>query len=138
MKLNKDSLAQVTLPPGKNEVVIFDDGVPGFGLRIRAGGSRVWIFQYRQGGKQRRISFGSATAINAQQARDKAAKLHAQVKLGGDPAGQKIESRARATEMFEHVVRPYLVHKKLALRPRSYQGVERHLLVHAKLCTDCD
>jgi integrase len=132
MRLNKNSLAQVTLLPGKNEVVVFDDDVPGFGLRVRAGGSRVWIFQYRQGGKQRRISFGAATAINVQQAREKAAKLHAQVKLGGDPAGQKIESRARATETFEHVVRPYLVHKKLALRPRSYQGVERHLLVHAK------
>ena len=132
MKLNKNSVSQIKLPTGKNEIIVFDDDIPLFGLRIRAGGSRNWIFQYRQGGKQRRISFGSASTVTAQQARDKAAKLYAQVKLGHDPAGQKIESRVRATETFGHLSRPYLAHKKAALRPRSYVEVERHLLTHAK------
>jgi integrase len=132
MKLNKNSVSQIKIPAGKNEIVVFDDDVPGFGLRLRAGGSRNWIFQYRQGSKQRRISFGSASTINVQQARDRAAKLYAQVKLGADPAGQKIENRIRASETFGHVLRLYMAHKKSALRPRSYVEVERHLLMHAK------
>jgi integrase len=132
MKLNKAAVSQVEVPPGKSEIVVFDDDVAGFGLRVRAGGSRNWIFQYRQGGKQRRISFGSASAVSAQAARERASQLHALVKLGHDPAGQKIESRARATEIFGQILRPYMAHKKIALRPRSYVEVERHLLMQAK------
>lgn len=132
MRLNKNSASQVKVPTGKSEVVVFDDDIPGFGLRVREGGSRNWIFQYRQGAKQRRVSFGSASAVTVQAARDRAAKLHAQVKLGHDPAGQKIESQARAVEVFGQILRPYLAHKKSALKPRSYLEVERHLLAHAK------
>jgi integrase len=133
MKLNKSALSSIEIPSGKSEVICFDDGVPGFGLRVRAGGSRNWIFQYRQGGKQRRLSFGSANTVTAQQAREKAAELHARVKLGEDPAGQKIESRTRAIETFGHVLRlSYLKEKRATLRPRSLVEVERHLLSHAK------
>jgi hypothetical protein len=98
IKLNTVNVSQIGLPAGGREIIVFDDEIPAFGLRVRGGGSRNWIFQYRQGGKQRRISFGSATAISAQDARKRAAELHAQVKLGHDPADQKIEARAQATE----------------------------------------
>jgi hypothetical protein len=54
------------------------------------------------------------------------------VRLGEDPAGQKIESRARAVETFGSVVPPFLLHKKAALKPRPYVEVERHLLVNGK------
>ena len=132
MKLTKSTVAQIEVPTGKTEIIVFDDDIAQFGLRVRAGGSRNWIFQYRQGGKQRRISFGSATTVSAQQARERATLLHAQVKLGHDPAGQKIESRVRASETFGHVLQSYMAHKKAALRPRSYVETKRHLLKHAK------
>jgi len=61
-----------------------------------------------------------------------ASLLHAQVKLGHDPAGQKVESQARAVEVFERILKPYLAHKEAALKPRSYLEVERHLETHAK------
>jgi integrase len=132
MKLTKVNVSKVTVPRGKSETIEFDDDVPGFGLRVRVGGSATWIFQYRQGTKQRRISLGSASAISAQNARERASQLHARVRLGEDPAGQKIESRARAVETFGSVVRPFLLYKKAALKPRTYVEVERHLLVNAK------
>jgi hypothetical protein len=55
MKLTKVNIARVTVPRGKSETIEFDDDVPGFGLRVRVGGSATWIFQYRQGtvGRQR-------------------------------------------------------------------------------------
>jgi integrase len=132
MNLNRIKVAEVKVPAGKSEVIVFDDDVPLFGLRVRAGGGTTWIFQYRQGGKQRRISFGSATAMGVQEARKQAERLHAQVKLGHDPAGQKAESRARAAEVFEAVLAPYLAAKERALKPRSYVEVTRHLEKHAK------
>jgi Arm DNA-binding domain len=60
MKLNKATAAQIKVPRGKNEAVVFDEDIPGFGLRVRVGGSRTWIFRYRVGQKQRVVSFGSA------------------------------------------------------------------------------
>ena len=55
---------------------------------------------------------GSAAAITAQDARKRATELHARMRLGEDPAGQKIESRARAAETLGSVLQPYLLHKK--------------------------
>ena len=56
MKLTKVNISKVVVVPGKSETIAFDDDVPGFGLRVRAGGSATWIFQYQQGSKQRRFS----------------------------------------------------------------------------------
>ena len=48
MKLDARTVAGLRQPPaGKADVIYFDDGLPGFGLRIRAGGKRTWIAQYR-------------------------------------------------------------------------------------------
>src|SRR5262252_4718053 len=71
MKLTKVNIAKVGVPSGKSEIIEFDDDIPGFGLRVRSGGSATWIFQYRQGSKQRRLSLGSAAAITALNARER-------------------------------------------------------------------
>jgi integrase len=132
MKLTKVSVAELRLPPGKVERIELDDDIPGFGVRLRAGGSRTWIFQYRQGRKQRRLSFGAVNAVPMSDAREKAGKFHAQVKLGDDPAGTKIENRTRAVETVEPAIRRYLARQSERLKALSYKEVERHLLKHAK------
>jgi hypothetical protein len=109
MRLIKINIGKVSVPQGKNEIIQFDDDIPGFGLRVRSGGSSTWIFQYRQGNKQRHLSLGSASAITAQNARKRASELHARVRLGEDPGGEKIENRVRAVETFGSVLKPYLV-----------------------------
>ena len=133
MKFNKTNAAQIEVPSGKYEVIVFDDDIPGFGLRARAGGSRNWVFQYRQGGKQRRISFGSASTVSAQQARERAVQLHAQVKLGHDPAGQKIESRARVPAWVIHDLRRTAstrMHEVLGIAPHIVEAVLNHVSGH--------
>jgi Arm DNA-binding domain/Phage integrase central domain len=132
MKLTPQVLTALTLPPGKADALFFDGEVPGLALRLRAGGTKGWIFQYRLGSKQRRLSLGSASAIPVHEARKLAAKLHAQVKLGQDPVGAKSEARARADETFGAVLPLFLARQKERLRPRAYAEVERHLKVHAK------
>ena len=132
MKLTKVNIAKVAVPSGKNEIIVFDDDIPGLGLRVRIGGSTTWIFQYRQGNKQRRLSLGAASAITAQKARERATELHARVRLGEDPSGEKIDNRARSVETLGSVLRPFLLIKKAELKARTYLEVERHLLMHAK------
>jgi integrase len=120
------------LPSGKSDHIEFDDDVPGLGLRLREGGSRTWVFQYKLGSKQRRMALGSAKAITLGKARETAKDLHAAVRLGRDPAGEKNESKVRAGETFGAIVQRFLARQKARLKPRSYVEVERHLLVHGK------
>jgi integrase len=130
-KLSPRDIAALTLPPGKSDALYFDHAIPGLALRLRAGGRKSWVFQYRIGNKQRRLSLGSATALNAHEARKRAALLHAEVKLGGDPAGDKSAARVRANETFASVLPLFLARQNERLRPRAFIEIERHLKVHA-------
>ena len=132
MRFTQKTVDALDLPPRKAEAIIFDDDLPGFGLRLRRGGSRVWIYQFKIGDRHRRLTLGSATAVPLAQARKIAAELHAKVRLGRDPAGEKAEGRMRAAETMAAVLQIYLARKRASLKPGSYAGVERHLLKHCK------
>ena len=98
MKLTQKTIGTLTLPEGKFEVIHFDDDLPGFGLRIRAGGSRNFIFQFKIGRQHRRMRLGSATALTRARARKMASELLARVALGNDPSTEKGEAKLRAVE----------------------------------------
>src|SRR3974390_1650053 len=105
MKLTVGSTTGLKLPEGhtKNgkpitDFVYWDSEVPGFGLRLRAGGKRAFIFQYKTGGTQYRMTLGKYPAIAAPQAREAAAKLHARVMLGENPALEKKQAKAKSGE----------------------------------------
>jgi integrase len=143
MKLTAKGIRGLQLPEGKMDHLFWDDDIPGFGLRLRAGGSRSWVFQYALGDKQRRLSLGTASAESFSTVkdsdgriklgiRDQAAQLHAKVKLGQDPAGDKTESRKRASDTFEAIAKKYLTAKKLSTRSGTYTETERHIFKHAK------
>jgi integrase len=132
MRLTPQQVSALTLPPGKTDALHFDDVVPGLALRLRAGGGKAWVFQYRIGSKQRRLNIGAASALTPHEARKHAAVLHAGVKLGRDPADEKSKARARASETFAAILPLFLSRQKERLRPRAYVEVERHLEVHAK------
>jgi integrase len=132
MKLTAAAIGGLKLPPGKSEIIVFDSGVRGFGVRLRAGGNRSFVYQYKLGSKGRRITIGSVSALDFGTARETAKDLYAQVRLGRDPAGEKQHARVKAGETFEATVAQYLEHARGALRPRSYEDVERHLSKHAK------
>jgi Arm DNA-binding domain len=127
MKLNKDSVARLTLPPGKKDHIEFDDEVPGFGVRLRAGGKRTWIFQYRVGAKQRRLKLGVVGALDADKARATAKKKHAEVELGGDPQADKVKERADAHVTVLAVVKDYVAFKTDKLKPKGLKEQKRYL-----------
>jgi integrase len=132
MKFTVKSTAALELPTGRSDHVFWEDSLPGFGLRLREGGSRNWVFQYALGKKQRRMSLGSATAMPLVKAREIATELYAKVKLGKDPAGEKEQAKAAASETFGHVAEKYLAIRKQEMRPGAYLEIDRHLTKHAK------
>jgi integrase len=130
MRLTAKNVAGLKLPKDKSDFIAFDDRVPGLGYRLRAGGGATWIFQYALGrAKQRRMTIGKATAITPDKARELAADLHAKVRLGGDPAGEKAENKSRSGETFEACMKLYLERRRNEgkLRASSFGEIERHL-----------
>jgi hypothetical protein len=89
MKLTAKTIDTIKLPAGKSELVAFDDEVAGFFVRVRAGGSRTFGYQYRIGTKNRRLTLGVAVKEAFPNIRQRVLDLHAQVRLGQDPAAAK-------------------------------------------------
>jgi integrase len=122
-------------PLAKPDYILFDEDVPGFGLRIR-GPARTWIFQYPIGTPPHRITrrykIGNLAAMEPAKARKVAEDLHAKVHLGEDPAAQKRQNRSEASDTFGKLVEAYLAFKETELRGGSYDQVRRHLQTNVK------
>ena len=90
------------------------------------------MIQYAIAGRTRRMTLGSTSVLDPGKARETAKDLLAKVRLGGDPAGEKVEARARAGETVGALMPRFLERQRARLKPRSWQEVNRHLSMHAK------
>jgi integrase len=89
------------------------------------------------------VTLGTTALLDASAARAKAKDLLASVRLGGDPASEKREKRAKAAETFGAMLPRYLDKQRSERRPRSFQELERHLCkyarpLHPRAVTDID
>jgi integrase len=133
MKLTRVNVERLALPAGVNDRIIFDDGLPGFGLRIRDGGKRTWIVQYRVGAKQRRVTLGTVETLNADEARKRARNALSKVHLGHDPQLEKGETRTQAAITLASIAERYLeVRAANRLKPKTLAEVTRSLRYHWK------
>ena len=136
MKLTAKTISALALPDGKNDHVVWDEEIPGFGhrMRIGAGGKMLksWILQYKHAGATRRLLLGSVAVLGAEQARAAARKARAKVELGQDPQGDKIERRDKDRHTLRGIIEQYLDAKKSAVRPRTLVEVSRYLREHFK------
>jgi integrase len=132
MKLTVKTTEGIKLPKGKSDCIVFDDDIAGFGLRLREGGSRTWVYQYRIGKKQRRMVLGSAKSVPLSLARKNASDLEAKVRLGGDPAMNKETARLEVDNTFAVLADQFLEARKQSWRTRTYEEIKRHLIKDAK------
>ena len=86
MRLTKETVAALTLPPGKADFIAWDDDLPGFGVRLR-GNAKRYVVQYRIGTRQGRESLGDVRKITLDDARKIARNRFAKVELGIHPGG---------------------------------------------------
>jgi integrase len=96
-KLTKRTLD--ALEPRKKPFIVFDGGVPGFGVRVMPSGARSFIVEYRPGAggrsvAKRRLTLGRSGAMTLDQARTAALNALAHIRLGSDPQAEKSRQRA--------------------------------------------
>jgi integrase len=132
VKLTLKSVGDAQLPAGTTDTVFWDDDIKGFGLRVRQGGNRTWIYRYRLGKKQFSISLGNAKSVPLVTARQNAAQCEAKVRLGGNPTVEKQTAIAEANNSVRPLIDQYLDERQSEWRPNSLREVKRHLLIYAK------
>jgi integrase len=86
------------LPTPASDVVYWDAGFPGFGIKVTPKGRKVFIVLYRTGGagsKLRKYTIGPYGRVTLHQARVAAQKVFAAKLEGRDPAAEKREAKRR-------------------------------------------
>jgi integrase len=134
-------------PTDKKNVVVWDDEVKGFGVRVNnAGDVRTYLFLYRVKGtrQERQIKIGRHNdPWRVDQARAKALALKVEMLDGVDPvveARKKVEAEQVAAVRTEaqsitlrQVMKHYVQHRRTrhgALRAASIRDIERHVNVN--------
>jgi len=94
--------------PRAKRHIIWDEQLPGFGLRIEPSGAKVFLVRYRgEGGgrnaPQRQATIGRYGVVTLAQASKKAEEILAAATLGGDPVGERNAKRReiRVTELID-------------------------------------
>jgi len=86
-KLSKRVVDQAQ--PGERDYFIWDDDLPGFGLRVFASGKRSYLVQYRARGRTRRFTIGAHGVWTPETARTQARVLLGRVAQGENPAEER-------------------------------------------------
>lgn len=143
-------------PPASGYIILFDDKIAGFGVRVTAAGAKSFVLNYRVAGEKRRYTIGSWPKWTADAARDEASNvlLPAINKKGADPVRDKkalrdepkladlateyLEQHAEAKKreksvyedkrMLNHIILPKLGNLRVsAVRKRHVQSLHNSL-----------
>jgi integrase len=97
IKLTKSAIDAIPTPA--SDIVYWDAGCPGFGVKVTPKGRKVFIVLYRTGGagsKLRKYTIGPYGRVTLHQARVAAQKVFAAKLAGRDLAAERQEARRRA------------------------------------------
>ena len=108
------------------DYIIFDNDIPGFGLRVLRSGKRSYLIQYRVGRRSRRMSLGMHGILSSQSARSLAINALAAVKNGEDPASVRHAARTALTvaDLGQRVIRDHATHH---CKPSTVVGYRYYL-----------
>lgn len=120
VKLTKSAI-DALLTPAK-DIVYWDSGCPGFGVKVTPKGRKVFIVLYRAGGggsRLRKYTIGPYGRVTLHQARVAALKIFAARADGKDPAAEKQQTRRRLVadrveDLVEHFITEHLSNRRSA------------------------
>ncbi len=134
-KISKGTVEAIQ--PGDKDQFLWSSEQTGFGVKVTPAGKRVYIIQYRMGGRgspTKRFTIGAHGVWTAELASREAAKLLRAVDTGTDPAEEKAQQEDKRriddalgfTEYAGRFLDLYVKHEWT----RSYDHAERILRLH--------
>jgi len=128
VKITKRNVDAVV--PGERDLFLWDAEVKGFGLKVTPAGSKVYMLQYRMGGRDtptRRYTIGKhGSPWTPDEARDEAKRLLREVVAGRDPVVMKQEAlTANPAESFKTVALDFIERHHKAKGNRYTPQVQR-------------
>jgi hypothetical protein len=115
------------LQPKQKNIIVYDEEVVGFGVRITSGGKsdqgfRAFILTYRIEARERRLTIGAWPDWSVTAAREEAKRLKREIDQGRDPMAERDE--ARESPNVRQLIDRYLEEHaaKLAKRNRDDQA----------------
>lgn len=106
MRISKRAVDALTCPAGKDRAFLWDDDLAGFGVAAFPTGRKVYVAQYRQHGRSRRVTIGDHGRLTPDEARSEAKMLLGAVEKGADPVAERLA--ARAVQTFAEVSADFL------------------------------
>ena len=91
------------LQAGPKDFICWDTDLPGFGCKVTPAGKKVFIVQYRFGGrssKVRKYTIGPYGVVTPQKAREQARRVLGERAQGVDPQAEKSAQRKRFTSDY--------------------------------------
>ena len=113
IKLSKSAID--ALPISASDLVYWDAGCRGFGVKVTPKGRKVFIVLYRTGGsgsRLRKFTIGPYGRVTLHQARVAAQKVFAAKLEGRDPAAEKREAKRRVvTDRVEDLLEAFIAQR---------------------------
>jgi len=124
---------RLVVPKGARDVQVFDDELPGFGIRKFAptkqhpNGLASYFVKFNVGRQQRRKTLGKVVRGNLRAMRIEASGVLAKARLGTDVVAVARAAAARNVATLGDLVPKYLDARESELRPRSHAEAKRYL-----------
>ena len=128
-RITKRAVDALTCPPKRDRVFLWDDDLSGFGVAALPSGKKVYVAQFRQHGRSRRIKLGEHGRLTPDEARSKAKEVLGAVEGGKDPIEERRAKRSVRT--FKEVAEDYLrQHVGAKRKPRTLDAYRSLLDLH--------
>ena len=120
--------------PNSKDTFLWDDELSGFALKVTPAGRKVYLVQYRLGGRKgrtRRVTIGQHGELTPTAARSEAKRLLGEIALGHDPASDRDKSKADKSlaMVLDQFMAEHVKSKRKASTAREYQRIVRLYVV---------
>ena len=128
-RITKRAVDALRCPPGKDRVFLWDEDLAGFGVAAMPSGTKVYVAQFRQQKRSRRMKLGEHGRLTPDEARSLAKEVLGAVEKGKDPIEER---RARQkVRTFKEVAGDFMrLHVAVKKKPRTHEEYDRLLRLH--------
>lgn len=128
MKFTQANVRNLKATLGKTDETVWDENMPGFGIRFRNGGAGIFVIVYSLHGKQTRLQLGKVAQVNLVDAQNEAKQLFAAVAKKVDPLQERASALARSNDKFGDKIALYIAHLEKSDLSPGYIGDHKRIL----------